>query len=856
MSAPRSDRVLGIRPKKRRFEGTEDDYSHIRRGPNGTPTAADSRTRQTTSPYDLPQGTQYNPVELESSPEPEPEATKSRRTIATTSPVQPSHTGHRSAGLVMQKVDSSVRKPKYYAVAGGHAPGVYTEWTDVERQIKGFSGAKQQKFSTEAQALEYLDQHRSLVQTSLNRQNAYREPPPIAPATCLEPTWGTSYSYPAPSFQPPQFPHSTSHLVQYQTGLNTEYTYPAPSFQPPQFPHSTSHLVQYQTGLNTEYTYPAPGLPPSQIFQSTSHLVPNQTGMDAEYIYPAPALPPSQIPHFKSQLLPYQHGMNTDYTSTSTHLQPLQALNPASLPAPPGQNPEPDHELTLSPEQQQVVDLILQGHNVFYTGSAGCGKSTILKAFVKKMEVQHKRVKIVAPTNLAALNVNGQTTWNYAGWTPDSMKKPLDKLMQAAHGKEVWERFNSTDVLVLDEVSMVENLMFERLNQIMKASIGEMKGGGAFGGVQFCQLAPVKPFKHCIGCGWELIPDNKFAPKEHRCENRRCNRDVFYDIDKWAFRSDAWQECNFKHINLTEIHRQHDKMFISILQRIRTDGVILPNHARVLLNHTSETKDAIKLFSTRDDVDRTNNENINKLAAAPHRYKCVDHFEWREHHRDDKSLQKNTRLAEDDNGTLHALKEHRYEVFVQLKEGMRVVLQANLEPSAGLVNGSQGSIIGFELYDPLKLPRKAENRDAGAKLPTAPLRGIHAKYSEHQIKAFVAVNKNQPWPIVKFDNGLTRTIYADCTANELGNDEPYSLLSRTQIPLMAGYAITVHKSQGMTLDRVIVDLGRAFEPSQIYVALSRARSLKGLKVVALPQRNLGGANAQVKEFFAKYLSKK
>lgn len=228
---------------------------------------------------------------------------------------------------------------------------------------------------------------------------------------------------------------------------------------------------------------------------------------------------------------------------------------------------------------------------------------------------------------------------------------------------------------------------------------------------------------------------------------------------------------------------------------------------------------------------------------------------------------------------------------------MRVVLQSNLDPPAGLVNGSQGTITGFEGYDPAKLPRKPEGRDP-AQSATAPvLRGTHAKYAEQQIKNFGDANKKQPWPIVRFDNGTERTIYADCTANELGNEEPYSLLSRTQIPLMAGYAITVHKSQvrcdasfvgrpgghaltdllpqGMTLDRVIVDLGRAFEPSQIYVArksalptwsvkfgvliavpVSRARSLQGLKVVALPQRNLGGANPQVKEFFATYLSKK
>ena len=164
---------------------------------------------------------------------------------------------------------------------------------------------------------------------------------------------------------------------------------------------------------------------------------------------------------------------------------------------------------------------------------------------------------------------------------------------------------------------------------------------------------------------------------------------------------------------------------------------------------------------------------------------------------------------------------------------MRVVLQANLEPDRGLVNGSQGAIIGFEDFDSNKLPRKGENREMDPNGPT--LRGAHARYAEEQIKIYADANGRKPWPIVQFSNGLKRTIYADCTANELGNEEPYSLLSRTQIPLMAGYAITVHKSQvcvtlwystakansstqGMTLDRVIVDLARAFEPSQIYVA--------------------------------------
>jgi hypothetical protein len=83
--------------------------------------------------------------------------------------------------------------------------------------------------------------------------------------------------------------------------------------------------------------------------------------------------------------------------------------------------------------------------------------------------------------------------------------------------------------------------------------------------------------------------------------------------------------------------------------------VILPPHANILLNHTSETEDAIKIFARRDDVDRVNNENIAKLRFKAYSYKCLDYFDWRPEHRDDKSLERNARLMDDGSGNLLAL---------------------------------------------------------------------------------------------------------------------------------------------------------------------------------------------------------
>jgi len=175
-------------------------------------------------------------------------------------------------------------------------------------------------------------------------------------------------------------------------------------------------------------------------------------------------------------------------------------------------------EPELCQEQQALVDLILSGRNVFYTGSAGCGKSTVLKAFVRELRSRGKMVNIIAPTGRAALDINGQTFWTYAGWTPLHMKKSLKDLKHAAHGKFIRARLKKTNVLVIDEISMVENHHFERLNVIMQEARGD---NAAFGGVQlvvtgdFCQLPPVKPFAFCIECGRELI--KKMAGTIHKC---------------------------------------------------------------------------------------------------------------------------------------------------------------------------------------------------------------------------------------------------------------------------------------------------------------------------------------------------
>lgn len=220
-----------------------------------------------------------------------------------------------------------------------------------------------------------------------------------------------------------------------------------------------------------------------------------------EYTDVVPATPAPRLRAQRSGESTYSPN-NEVYESHQPSVQQYKMLDPDPLdfrqdfvPLSEGHIPVFDDGPKLVPEQQHVVDLILQGHNVFYTGSAGCGKSTILKSFVRQLKNRGRRVKIVAPTNLAALNVGGQTTWNFAGWTPDSMKIHIEKLKKNSLGKESWKKFDETDVLVIDEISMIENLQFQRLNEILKYSRGEKHGGRAFGGIQLIVTGDVSVYR-------------------------------------------------------------------------------------------------------------------------------------------------------------------------------------------------------------------------------------------------------------------------------------------------------------------------------------------------------------------------
>lgn len=507
----------------------------------------------------------------------------------------------------------------------------------------------------------------------------------------------------------------------------------------------------------------------------------------------------------------------------------------------------------LNAEQQHVVDLIMQGKNVFYTGSAGCGKSTVLQAAVRQLRKTNKNVHVLAPTGKAALGVGGETTWSYLGWVVPDRKSSFEQLVadrrDGGKNRFTRKRIRETHVIIIDEISMVENHFLERMNRFMKAVKDQWVDedlAKPFGGVQivvsgdFCQLPPVQPLKDCPECGLETVMRDdglKDCPDKHG---------PWDNDEKWAFKSAAWKECKFVSVNLKEIHRQSDASFIKMLQKRRLGVRLSPSQVDILMDHPCEVVGATHIFPKKDEVRALNEKMFNRLKTPIHTYKAVDACDSNGNDYVDRHL-----TAREKDGTLTKLADHRFESEVQLRLGMHVVLLTNLDVRNGLVNGSVGVICGFEPFDPRKLPRAAEHSNDSQGQDV--LYGEHAELMERAIRKYARDQNNASlvWPRVRFlDNLKRRVIYPHCAVESIGAKRPYVLLHRTQLPLMPAWAMTIHKAQGMTLSRVIVDLASAFEDQQVYVALSRARTLDGLQITGgrhiLEQQ--GGTSDAVRAF--------
>lgn len=385
--------------------------------------------------------------------------------------------------------------------------------------------------------------------------------------------------------------------------------------------------------------------------------------------------------------------------------------------------------------------------NVFLCGPGGTGKTYDINEYVKTAE---GIIGKTAYTGVAALNIGGSTLHSWFG-VGLAHGDPLRILNKVYKRKDVVEKIKATQVLIIDEISMVGKNFFELLSYIAQ-NIRHSKQ--PFGGMRlivsgdFLQLPPID--------------------------------------DEWVFKSDVWTACRFKVVRYEKFYRFTDQSYADMLTRIRV-GMPTEDDIETLKNKIKDYKhyldvmedNPIKptiIFSYRKDVEEINNRNLQKLTTKEVVYKAVDS---KAHTFDD-------------------VLEHTAPKELRLKVGAQVMLTKNLSLEEGLCNGSRG----------------------------------------------VVVSTARDTVEVLFKNGMRLHLEAfvsDCEINGVK-------VSRSQIPLILAYALTIHKVQGSTIDFCVINLGPSiFCDGQAYVALSRVRSWDSLLLTSFIPESIK-CNGEALEF--------
>ena len=424
---------------------------------------------------------------------------------------------------------------------------------------------------------------------------------------------------------------------------------------------------------------------------------------------------------------------------------------------------------TLSDTQLAVANHAIDTTgNVFLTGAAGVGKSYVLRYVVQQLTQKHgdAAVAITASTGIAALHISGQTIHSFAGIGLGANTK---ENLLASLSFLSRSRWTACQVLVIDEISMINSQFFDKLDFIARG----------------CRPAS----SHLPFGGIKLVLSGDFFQLPPVGLGRYGQ--------KFAFDSIGWTAAMITTLPLTVVVRQNDPAFMALLNEIRIGVCSAQTCAKLTDCHTSVKgvpMDGIlptKLYCTNSNVDE---ENLLQLAALPGAQRIMTAVDqW--HSQPSNEQARKHLLSTIDKKSTPAL---------PLKIGAQVMLSRNI-PDKGLVNGSRGMIVGF-------VDQTTTGRELILDTKTA-------SFSSGTVLTF---------PVVRFDNGVIMTMTHQAIW-QAGQGRDGSLL-RIQFPLKLAWALTVHKSQGMTLSRAEVKLGDAFDYGQVYVALSRVVDLSGLYV--------------------------
>ena len=470
-------------------------------------------------------------------------------------------------------------------------------------------------------------------------------------------------------------------------------------------------------------------------------------------------------------------------------------------------------ELNLNAKQQEALDCCQDGRNVFLTGSAGTGKSVVLHRIMALCQSQYAYDEwaAVSSTGTTAYALGGQTLHSFAGCGIPDIINDFDRMWN--HKRE-WRRLK---VLLLDEVSMLSGEFLDHMSRVV-CDIRE-NHSKPFGGIQL------------IVCGDFLqLPPIFNRPKHQHPLQKAGNKSKTAFLNKgFAFQSQFWQKANFTNVILSEVFRQNNLQFVQVLHELR-QGKCSNESARFLaqcrrpLPTNATGIRPTKLYARKKNVKEENSRELAMLPGHCHNFQAVDDVEvYSESNVGDYGSIVEHETACDILRNCSFFDECIAEKTLYLKEGAQVMLNKN-EPRISsnnnnssnfatsttqrqpLVNGSRGVVVGFTNDFP----------EYGGD-------GIIGEPLMYDIPG----QKDLEYPIVEFVSGERKIVCParfSCRLAGIGECVRYA------IPLQLAWAMTIHKSQGMTLDYVKADLEGIFGPAQAYVALSRATNEKGLEL--------------------------
>lgn len=410
--------------------------------------------------------------------------------------------------------------------------------------------------------------------------------------------------------------------------------------------------------------------------------------------------------------------------------------------------------MDINQQAQLAWDIIENTNtNIFLTGKAGTGKTTFLR---RLKEESSKRIVVVAPTGIAAINAEGVTIHSFfqlsfAPFIPDAQYKLKEQ--QYRFSKQKIRVIQSIDTLVIDEISMVRADLLDAVDNVLRRF---RKNNLPFGGVQMVMIGDL----------------GQLAPVAKDDEWQMLSR--YYDTP-YFFSSLALKSTRYAIVELKTVYRQSDSHFVELLNRVRDnradDSVLAALNSRYIPNFQPPVEEGyIRLTTHNFQAQQENDRQLALLPGKPYTYEASITGKYPE-------------------------MLFPTEQTLTLKEGAQVMFVKNdSSVDKAFYNGMLGTVT--EINDKNLFVR---TKDTGVVIKVEPEQWENTRYE---------INERT--------NEITEEVEG----------------TFTQLPVKPAWAITVHKSQGLTFDRAIIDVQHAFTHGQTYVALSRCRTLEGLVLSA------------------------